>query len=419
MLVGGNGAEKEVPRFMATHPVAHIPRDTGKGATPTWRQRIGRALPFVIALTALFSVPGVAFAGGTPPSVNLAVDPASGQVGSQVTVKGSNFTGGDQIQIGYAVGDCSTGITIISDATGSAGSDGSVTISFIWPSSAVGDYVVCAQDTTNGHTYSSSNHFHVASATAPSITVSSPVKSSLPVTVTGSNFQVPGGGTVEILYGPAGSNGCGTSAGTASLKSDGTFTFTFNAPFEASDTQITITAVYPQGACNGAWVLRASKTVTVTGGTATVSPSPKASPSSSPALAITPTATTGTTPVGIVFPPTFPPTPAETVVYCLIGLLLLLLLLLLFLLLSRRSKNNERVTVRQSDRVVVNSGQGGAPTVQSSIYAENPRNQRRTQIAEEVTSIQEEPINPPNSPGGNQFGQPGQQGRFGPAGGGQ
>ncbi|HEX6123358.1 MAG TPA: hypothetical protein VFY89_09365 [Ktedonobacterales bacterium] len=103
----------------------------------------------------------------------------------------------------------------------------------------------------------------------------------------------------------------------------------------------------------------------------------------------------------------------------MVGLLLLLLLLLLFLLLARRKKNDEQVVIKQNDRAVVNAGQGGqggSPMVQSSIYAENPRNQRRTQIAEEVTSVQEEPYNPNNPPDGNQYGS---SGRFGPAGGGQ
>jgi hypothetical protein len=374
------------------------------------RRRLGLrfALPLVIALAALVGLPSVALAGGAPSSVSFAVSPASGPVGTHVTIKGTSFTSGDHIQVGYAVGNCANGVTIISNATGSAGSDGSVTITFVWPSTGTGNYVVCAKDTTNGHTYSSSNTFQVASATAPSITVSSPVNAGQPVTVTGSNFDVPGGGSVEILYGPAGGNACANNAGTTNINSDGSFTFTFNAPFESTNTQITITAVYPQGSCGGSPVLQASKTVTVL---AAATPTPTVTPSH---LSVTPTSTTS--PVGVVFPPTFPPTAAETVVYCLIGLLVLLLLLLLFLLLSRRRNQNQPVTVRQSDTPMVNSRGGtGAPMVQSSIYAENPRTQRRTQIAEEVTTIQEEPVNPPSPPSGGPYNSPP---RFGPAGGG-
>ncbi|HEX6123651.1 MAG TPA: IPT/TIG domain-containing protein, partial [Ktedonobacterales bacterium] len=86
---------------MATHPIAHITREPGNDRVPAWRRRLGRVLPLLITLAALFSMPGVAFASGTP--VSLAVDPASGPVGTQVTVKGSNFPSGHQIQIGYAV----------------------------------------------------------------------------------------------------------------------------------------------------------------------------------------------------------------------------------------------------------------------------------------------------------------------------
>jgi hypothetical protein len=357
-------------------------------------------------MAVLASLSSVALASGT--QATAAVDPASGPVGTQVTVQGANFHSGDQIQVGYAAGSCSGTITIISGATGTIDSAGKFTVKFVWPLTSAGSYTVCVIDTTNGHTYSSSNPFTVTSTTPPSITASSPVKSSQSVTVKGASFLVQGGGTVEILYGPAGAVGCATSAGTATLNADGSFTFTFNAPFESADTQITITAVYPQGACNGDWILRASKPVTVLAASATPTPSPTATG----AAHATPT-TTGA-PVGVAFPPTFPLTPAETVVYCLVGLLLLLLLLLIFLLISRNRRQSQPTTIRQQDTAVINAGPGRSrsPMVQSSIYAENPRNQRRTQIAEEVTSIEEEPINPPNQPGGGRYGQPP---RFGPA----
>jgi hypothetical protein len=390
---------------MATQPVARTLGSGGTQARVRRRLSVRLALPLVLALAALSGIAGVALASGTGASV--AVDPSAGPVGTQVTVKGSSFTPGDQIQVGYAAGNCSSGVTIISGATGTVGSDGTVTVIFKWPNTKAGAYTICVVDKTNGHTYSSSNTFTVTNVQAPAITVSSPVISGQPVTVKGTNWSIPGGGTVEILYGPAGGNACATSAGTATLNSDGTFTFTFNAPFEATATQITITAVYPQGSCSGDWILRASQTVTVQPAV-TPTPSPSATSPAHP----TPTATTSP-PEGVVFPPTFPPTPAETVVYCLVGLLLLLLLLLLFLLLSRSRRQNQPTTIRQQDTPLVNSqGRPGAPMVQSSIYAENPRNQRRTQIAEEVTTIQEEPINPPNPPSGGQFGQPP---RFGPA----
>lgn len=368
---------------MARHLGARTSSREGTQPQPRGHFRLRVALP-LLALALLFAMPGIASATGTNASV--AITPATGPVGTQVTVSGSKFTPGDAIQVGYAAGSCASGVTVITGATGSADANGGVSVSFAWPSAAgSGTYVVCVTDTTTGHTYTSSNTFQVASPAA-TITVPASVQSGQPVTVTGANFNSPGGGDVEILYGPGGSNGCATSAGTATVKSDGSFTFTFNAPFESATTTITIMGVMPKGSCTGSPVVHASSTVTVTVAAATGSPSPAVSPTATHAPVASPTTSTG-----FVFPPTFPPSPAETVVYCLIGLLLLLLLLLLVLLLTRRRQQNQPTTIRQEDRAVVGA-QGGPGGVQSSIYAQ--RGQQRTPIAEEVTSVQEDIIDP-------------------------
>lgn len=354
-------------------------------------------LPTLVAFlaSALCSVlfAGTVLAGGAGPGIS--VDPAAGPVGSHITISGSKFTPGDKIQIGYATGSCASGVTVISGGTTSANGTGNISIGVTWPATGKGSYVICAQDTTNHHTYQGSTQFNVTDASAPSITISGPVTSGGTVTVNGAHFETPNGGTVEILYGPSGSAGCATSAGTTPINSDGTFTFTFSAPNETSATTIVVTAVSPQGSCNNSPTLMATTTVQVNAAAvSTATPAPTAT-------ATTTTSTsTSTAPTSLALPPTWPPSGPWTVVYCLIGLLLLLLLLLLALLLARGRKKNQPVTtIKQQETPVVNS-QGGPMAVRSSIYAESPKGQRQTPIAEEVTTVTEEPINPPNGPSG-------------------
>src|SRR5487761_960768 len=103
----------------------------------------------------------------------ISVSPDNGPVGTHVTVTGSGFTAGAAIIVGYSSGDCSSGVTTISIPASTVGSDGSVNIGFQWPSTQPGDYRICV--TTGGATYPSDNVFHSTSASAPSITVTSPV----------------------------------------------------------------------------------------------------------------------------------------------------------------------------------------------------------------------------------------------------
>jgi hypothetical protein len=352
------------------------------------RQRARRgtlllAVP-LLALVALLALPSAAQARGLGGGGgSIAVSPSSGPVGTHVTITGAHLTPGTPVQVGYATGDCSSSsVTVIQGATTTVNSDGSITITVNWPQVGTGSYTICVIETTSGKAHQGDSPFQVLSATPADITVSNPVTSSQQVTVKGTNF-LPGNNSAEVLYGPQGSDGCATSAGTASVAADGTFTLTFNAPFASTNTPMVFTAVEPQQSCTQNPVQKVSKNVTVmAAGT----------------RAATPTATAGSGgTAGLVWPPTWPPTSAWSVVYCLIGLLLLLLLLLVLLVMARQQRQNQPVTIQQRDTVVVPSGRagtaGGGAAVQREIYAQSPRG-RQTRIAEEVTTVEEEPLPP-------------------------
>src|SRR6478672_12718270 len=148
-----NGIE-EAPHFMRTFKK----RDDVRLSSATEARRgLKRPLALValiaplVLLLALIATPGNALASGR--GHGITVTPDNGPAGTHVTVTGSGFTGGASITVGYSSGDCSSGITVISGATGTAGSDGSANVSFQWPSTQPGDYHVCL--TTGGATFPS------------------------------------------------------------------------------------------------------------------------------------------------------------------------------------------------------------------------------------------------------------------------
>ncbi|HLJ81353.1 MAG TPA: hypothetical protein VKT52_07710, partial [Ktedonobacterales bacterium] len=202
---------------MAHTSNAETPDRTGALGSGTRRQGLGArlavALP-LLALLVLLTLPGVAGATGIAPGRGVAVTPASGPVGTNVTVTGSHFPTGDNVNVGYSTGNNCANVTPINGATGTVGGNGTVTIHIVWPSTQSGSYTICVTDTTTNTVTASKTQFQVTSATAPSITIApSPATSGQQVTVTGASFNYqPGGGTVEILYGASGSNGCTTSA---------------------------------------------------------------------------------------------------------------------------------------------------------------------------------------------------------------
>lgn len=364
---------------MANNLIARTPRNEKRILLGTrvqsMRARLLVALP--LALLLALAVTGTALATGIPPSASPTVTftPGSGPVGTHIIFNGANFKAGDAITIGYSVGPCGSNVIAIADASGTVGTDGNISIPFVWPPSDTGNYHVCAVDTTSKQTYSSATTFQVLSKDPATITMPDSVETQAQVTVKGQNF-LPAGSTVEVRYGKKGSNGCDTVAGTATVNQDGTFTVTFLAPFTTDDETITVTAVVPQGSCAGGFTLQAQRDLVVKA---------KAKVITTPVPTVTPAA-------GFPF---FPTNPVMGVVYCLVGLLLLLLLLLLVLLLVRRRRKDEPVAIEEHDQVVVNSrgasgaGAAGNVQVQRQIVARDARG-NVTPVAEEVYTSSED-----------------------------
>jgi hypothetical protein len=381
----------------------------------------------------------------------LSISPNSAPPGASVTVIGNNFAPGTSIVIGYTQGDC-TSATAITGASGTAGADGSVNITFVWPTTDAGAYYVCATDPNSHNSTRSKDPIQVVAP--PTLTVSAPVYSGQPVTVTGAHFApstANGGGSVDVSYG--GTDGCATPAGTATVGSDGSFSVTFNAPHADSNTPITIVAVEPQGTCGKHPVfqakanatvsplpsisvsspLNAGQNATVTGqnflpagagisisygasgsdgcatslGSATAGADgsfsftfkvPDVSSDKSVVIAATSPLSSCASPklkatASATFKATKTTPPPPFLEYCLIGLLLLLLLLLLLFLIFRRRKEDEPVTIEERDRVFTPSSGSGAPQGSAMIDRQIVARDRRGKeyvIAEEVTTVEEE-----------------------------
>lgn len=399
--------------------------DTGTCvARRTMRGRAARigVLSALIAPALVLALVGTAFAdGGGKPSIS--VNPGQGTTGTSVTVTGDSLPPGDPIVIGYASGSCSGAVTPINGATGTTDSTGSVSVTFTWPASAAGEYVICATDQKTHSTHQSQQSFQVLPQ--PTITISGPVYSGQSVTVTGAHFLPTGsqnGGSVDVLYGDGGTNGCANSVGTATVNADGSFSFKFNAPNTDTNKTITIVAVQPQGTCgqtNPGPLLQAQANATVspaatikvndpitsggqatvtgqhflpagsivevdyglgkganecatTAGTATVNPDGSFSVTFKvPSVnSDTPIAVVAVEPQGACAQPQLraataatikaQPTPFPWLQYCLIPLLLLLLLLLLLFLVFRRRKKEEPVTIEERDRVYVSPNAAGS-----------------------------------------------------------
>jgi hypothetical protein len=391
---------------MADNLTARRPGGDGS-RLPTARAR-GVRIGLVMALSLLAllvnaGMPAIALAHPVAPlggcSTNAAAqkpgmcakaNPSYGSSGTSVTVQGSSYIPGDAVVISYSPNSCSSGTTPISGAKSTVGTDGSIKITFQWPQTNPGKYTICVTDTSTNQTSTSPGAFQVL---APAITATAPTSDGGPVTVNGSGFypsSQPNGSSVEVLYGPPGSNGCATSVGTTTVDNSGNFSITFNSPHETAAAQIPVTAVEPQATCGNSPNLQASTTLALPGPTVTPTTQPTAAPTTTPSGGGPP----------VLF--TWPPTGALAVLYCLVGLLILLLLLLLL----RRRRKDEPVTIEEQDRVVVTGGSTGAggaagtAQVQRQIVARDAQG-NVTPIAEEVYNTNEELVDP-NDPNAGQ-----------------
>lgn len=230
---------------------ARVPHASGLPRVLAARATLAVCLAVCLAL-----VGGVGTVLATPHGPGLSVTPGGATPGESVTVNGSpkdnGFSPGDKIVIGIGTTDCSGATTV---ATGTADGAGNVNISVTVPSTATpGDHVLCVTDQTKGNGPPNQVPFRVLAPA--SITVSSPIASGGTVTVTGKGFLPAGdplGGPVAISYGTGTSaTGCETvvsGSPAVNVGTDGSFTYTFNAPAVTTNTPITIIAVEPQGTC--------------------------------------------------------------------------------------------------------------------------------------------------------------------------
>src|SRR5215469_6281613 len=110
-------------------------------------------------------------AAAQQPGVCAKANPPYGSSGTSVTVTGSNYVPGDSVVVSYGPSTCASGTTPISGAKGTVAPNGTINITFKWPQTNPGKYVLCVTDTSTNQTSTSPGGFQVL---APAITVTTP-----------------------------------------------------------------------------------------------------------------------------------------------------------------------------------------------------------------------------------------------------
>jgi hypothetical protein len=142
---------------------------------------------------------------------------------------------------------------MIPAASGDSDGAGELMITFAWPATQVGSYVVCAVDVTKGYSLRASQPFVVTSSTQASLRSNSPVVSGHMVNISGAHF-IPDFGSVGIFYGPLKSGGCTVQAATGTVSAGGTFDASFDAPIVSRNQVLIVTAVAPEDGCGASRV---------------------------------------------------------------------------------------------------------------------------------------------------------------------
>ncbi len=171
----------------------------------------------------------------------------------------------------------------VADATGGW------TIEFQWPNTAIGQFYICAFDTTTPTAVTpSSQPFQVLSTTPPSISISnnSPNIGDT-ITVQGQGF-LPGNQPVDIYLAPIGQQ-TGTKLATVTVGNDGSFSQDVTLPSSPSG-QLTVTAL-ARPAVNGA-IPPMSAQVPINVGATASTPTPTPPGTATPAPAQTSPGTT-------------------------------------------------------------------------------------------------------------------------------
>ncbi|HLW02033.1 MAG TPA: hypothetical protein VKT82_25495 [Ktedonobacterales bacterium] len=248
-----------------------------------------------------------------PSSPAISPTPDQGPVKTQVTLQGTSWPAGSQVLLSYDNNpDCTVpNLTELSpDPKPTAGSDGTFSISFPWPSvPQTGLWYICAA--TNDGTASSVASFNVLSVSPPSLTIltKGPFMPGETMTVQGQNW-FPGGWSISFALQPAKSTGSFSLEETATSLHNGTFTPTpITIPNYLAPGNYTLVATMEQQALEAR-----SSTISIL---ATPTPTPTATPSPTPTSIITVTPT----------PPkkslTQPPSPSHHISGTLLALLII------------------------------------------------------------------------------------------------
>jgi hypothetical protein len=170
--------------------------------------------------------------------------------------------------------------------------DGSWKIDFLWPTTATGQFYVCAFDsTTPTQVTPSTQPFDVLSATPPSISVDKSTPNiGDQITVTGLGF-LPGNQPVDLFLAQPGQQ-TGTSLGTVTVAPDGSFSQKVTLPTSPSG-QLSIVALSRTPVSDALPPLDASVPITVGATASTPTPTPAGTVTPSPTTTTT-TTTTGT-----------------------------------------------------------------------------------------------------------------------------
>jgi hypothetical protein len=243
----------------------------------------------------------------------ISSSPASGPVGTTVSVSGSGWSqpDGTLVYLGYIV---SSNCSLVSDSQNGSFSAGAFSGWLRWPTNtAVGPYTVCAIISGIGQTVNAGS-FNVLSTSAPQVSITpSALQENQQATITATNY-LPASTIITFDWATT-SNSIEKTFGTTVSNSSGTALFTFTVPITTlASGQYLIEAIagggHPSALFSSA---NFSYTAPVVPPSPTPSPNPSPSPTPSPTQGSTPTVTVTVPPTATAAPsPGASATPAAT-----------------------------------------------------------------------------------------------------------
>jgi hypothetical protein len=280
-------------------------------AHASWIERLlVRSVPLALVLgivCAALSVvagPRAQVAHAANPSLNI-VSPssASGPVQTGIRVAGAGWNPSAQVQVFYSAptdnmpcGDPNNSQALAQTnplpgvSVQVADPNGNWTIEFQWPNTAVGQFYICAFDTTAPTAVTPSNQpFQVLSTTTPSISISQSAPNiGDTITVQGNGF-LPGNQPIDLYLAPLGQQ-TGAKLATVTVGGDGSFTQDVTLPASPSG-QLSLTALARPAVDGAIPPMSAEVPITVGATASTPTPTPQGTVTPAPDQT-TPTPTT-------------------------------------------------------------------------------------------------------------------------------